>query len=413
MDMRDDAANARYFVAAVMVLSALLTLTYIDVGWSSGPATREVAATHTPTPTAPKARVNIEPADQTRKVRPDGRVVIRATGGRLTAVSVESKNGRELEGSYNADRTTWTSRWSMKPSMKYVANAVAANRDHEATSASSTFRTLTPPSTFTAFSYSSGIAPSGSTVGVGFPLILNFTAPITNKTAVERALDVDMSKPVEGAWHWTSDTEVVYRPKHYWPAHQKIRLKAHLAGVKAGKGLYGAKNYSARYKVGERVIVKGSAKTHHMTVYENGKKVNRWPVSMGQGGVWKYYTTSGVHLTMGKSNPERMISPGIEKGEPGYYDEVVYFAVRISNSGEYIHSMPSTVWAQGRQNVSHGCINSPPAKAEWFYNYTHPGDVVILKGTPRKLEWNNGWGYWQKSWKSWVAGSALNKPATP
>ncbi|MGH3447606.1 MAG: L,D-transpeptidase family protein, partial [Nocardioidaceae bacterium] len=47
-------------------------------------------------------------------------------------------------------------------------------------------------------------------------------------------------------------------------------------------------------------------------------------------------------------------------GAPGYYHELIYWAVRISNSGEYIHSMPSTVWAQGHVNVSHGCVNSPP-----------------------------------------------------
>lgn len=411
--MRDDAADVRSFVAAVMVVAALLTLTYLDLGWAGSSAAEEPTATRSAKPLAPKARISIAPMDRKREVRPDRRVVIRALGGKLTAVSVTSDSGRRLEGSYNTDRTTWTSRWSMKPATKYTAHAVAENRDHDAVNKSSTFRTLTPPSTFTAFSYAEGIAPSGSTVGVGFPLIVNFTAPISNKAAVERALDVDMSKPVEGAWHWTSDTEVVFRPKEYWPRHQKIHLKAHLAGVKAGKGLYGAKNYSVRHQVGERVIVKGSAKTHQMAVYENGKKVKRWPVSMGKGGVWKYYTTTGIHLTMGKSNPERMISPGIEKGEPGYYDELIYHAVRISSSGEFIHAMPSTVWAQGSQNVSHGCINSPPAAAEWFYNYTHPGDVVILKGTPRKLEWNNGWGYWQKSWKSWVAGSALNQSVTP
>lgn len=395
-----------------MVVAAVLTATYIDLD-SGGASAGETATKPKPKPSAPQAKVSIEPADKTRRARPDEPIVIRATDGKLASVSVLTQKGRQVAGSFDADRRTWTSKWALKPSTEYSVAAVAENRDDEATSDRSTFRTRTPRATFEAYSSAKWIAPSGSTVGVGFPLIVDFTVPIQRKAAVERALEVKTSESVEGAWRWISDTQVVFRPKEYWPAHEKIRLVGHLAGVRAAKGVYGAKNYTARYDVGDRVILKGSAKTHHVTVFENGKKVKRWPVSMGKGGLWKYNTTTGVHLTMGKSNPEQMISPGVEKGEPGYYDELIYHAVRISNSGEFIHAMPSTVWAQGRQNVSHGCVNSPPSAAEWFYNYTHPGDVVILKGTPRKLEWNNGWGYWQLSWKEWAAGSALKKSATP
>lgn len=414
MSFDNDAVHARRVVGALLVLAAVMVLVDVGHGWSRA-EDRGIAATSSasPSPTpVPAAQVSIEPADDARKVRPDKPVVIRADGGRLTSVSVTSKKGRDLSGTFNADRTTWTSTWTMSPSARYVAKATAENSDHEATTETSAFRTLKPRETFSATV--NAIAPGGSTVGVGFPLILDFSVPIKDKADVERALEVRMSRPVEGAWHWTSDTQIVFRPKEYWPAHQKIRLVAHLTGVRAAPGVFGDENVSKRWTVGEKVIVKASAKTKRAVVYENDEKIKSWPVSMGQGGVWKYHTTSGIHLTMGKSNPEQMISPGIEKGEPGYYDELVYWAVRISNSGEYIHSMPSTVWAQGRQNVSHGCINSPPQKAEWFYKYQHPGDVVIITGTPRKLEYNNGWGFWQKkSWKSWVAGSALNRSVTP
>ena len=36
---------------------------------------------------------------------------------------------------------------------------------------------------------------------------------------VERALKVDSTPAVEGAWHWVDDKKLHYRPKEYWPAH--------------------------------------------------------------------------------------------------------------------------------------------------------------------------------------------------
>jgi hypothetical protein len=103
-----------------------------------------------------------------------------------------------------------------------------------------------------------------------------------------------------------------------------------------------------------------------------------------------------------------MVSPGRDKGEPGYYDVMIGHAVRISNSGEYVHAKDN-VWAQGRANVSHGCINSRPDQAAWFYDGSLRGDPVTITGTGRELEWDNGWGFWQLPWEKWRQGSALTE----
>ncbi|MGH3320952.1 MAG: Ig-like domain-containing protein, partial [Streptosporangiaceae bacterium] len=312
-------------------------------------AVEPTAATRSATPSAAPATITITPASGAHHVRPDRTVVVRATGGRLDRVTVTSPDGRDLKGLYNSDRTMWISRWTMSPSAHYTVTAIARGHADEPSRASSTFTTKKPHSTFApSLGWPS---PDGGTVGVGFPLVLDFTEPISRKKAVERALQVKMSDPVEGAWRWVTDDQVVFRPRHYWPSGEKIHLVAHLASVRGAKGMYGAHNLSVRYTVGPRMIVNASAKTHQLKVYRNGKPINHWPVSMGRGGEYKYYTTSGTHLTMNKSNPVWMTSPGIQPGQPGYYHELIYWAVRISNSGEYIHSMPSTVWAQGHVNV--------------------------------------------------------------
>ena len=128
----------------------------------------------------------------------------------------------------------------------------------------------------------------------------------------------------------------------------------------------------------------------------NGKVIRRMPMSAGQGGVWKYYTTSGVHLAMSREPVTVMTSPGIGPGSAGYYQLTVYNTVRISNSGEYIHSAPWSVGSQGYSNVSHGCVNVSPDNAKWFIDNTLIGDPIIITGSPRPLEPTNGWGHWQE-----------------
>jgi hypothetical protein len=37
---------------------------------------------------------------------------------------------------------------------------------------------------------------------------------------------------------------------------------------------------------------------------------------------------------------------------------------------------------------------------------------VTITGTPRVLAWDNGWGYWQKSWPAWLKGSSAGPVTT-
>ncbi|MEV1174373.1 L,D-transpeptidase [Nonomuraea sp. NPDC049784] len=252
----------------------------------------------------------------------------------------------------------------------------------------------------------------GETVGTGMPIIIDFDTPIEDKAAVERALEVKAESPVEGAWRWTSDTQVIYRTRRFWAPHQQVTVTAHLAGVRAGAGLYGATDSTFAFTVGRAQTSAIDTRTHQMVVRRDGEIVQQMAISAGVATTPEYTTTSGIHLTMDKGNPVRMISPGRVKGEPGYYDMMIDHAVRISNSGEYVHAKDN-VWAQGRANVSHGCINARPDQAAWFYAGSLRGDPVTIIGTDRELEWNNGWGFWQLSWEKWRQGSALADARVP
>ncbi len=63
------------------------------------------------------------------------------------------------------------------------------------------------------------------------------------------------------------------------------------------------------------------------------------------------------------------------------YKLTVQNAVRIDNSGNFVHSAPWSVGDQGKRNVSHGCINLAPANAQWFYDNFGSGDPVVVKNS--------------------------------
>lgn len=356
-------------------------------------------------------RLSVSPGSGGDRLRPESEIAVRAKSGTIENVSVLSKGGEQVEGYLTPDRTQWRSRWSLNPGAAYTVNATALGRDGRTQSVNSSFATEKAEKTVAM----TVEAPfNKETVGVGIPIIMQFDRPVTDRAAVERALEVRSSKPVEGAWHWFGDREVVFRTKKYWPAQTKVSFRAHLSGVPAAKNVYGGKNYTVDFKIGDEHIVKAGENSHMMTVRKNGRKVRTIPVSMGMGGAEKYTTTNGNHLTMEKASPVIMDSStvGCGPGCAGYYRQTVYSAVRISDSGEYVHSAPWSVGSQGNSNVSHGCVNVSPSDASWFYDFSYRGDPFKVTGTSRELEPENGWGYWQLNWADWMKGSALKRSVT-
>ncbi|SDK51324.1 L,D-transpeptidase [Nonomuraea jiangxiensis] len=354
-------------------------------------------------PPSPPPVVQIRPALDSKHARPERGVVVRARGGTLGRVLV-SEGGQHVPGRLDGSHTVWRSDWTLKPGAEYTVTATAAAPRGPATVATGRFRTRAADRTVRVAS----TAPlPGETVGTGMPVIIDFDGPVADKAAVERALEVRSETPVEGAWRWIGDTRVVYRTRRFWAPRQQVTVTAHLAGVRVADGVYGGVDSTFAFTVGRDQTTSIDTTTHRMVVQRDGRVVQRMAISAGMATTPEYTTTSGIHLTMDKASPVRMVSPGREKGEPGFYDVMIEHAVRISDSGEYVHAKDN-VWAQGRANVSHGCINSRPDQAAWFFDNSLRGDPVTITGTSRELEWDNGWGFWQLSWRRWREGSALS-----
>ncbi|MGV9771388.1 Ig-like domain-containing protein [Streptosporangium sp. NPDC003464] len=385
-------------LAGLAVAAAAVLATSCSGGSApTAPAADGQRAAANTTPAAPV--IKISPTQGSATVRPDKKVVVTAANGSLEQVTVES-GGKPLAGAFDAGRTKWVSKAPLKPSSEYTVSARAVG----GTTASSSFTTLKPKVELAVADVTPAL--KGEKVGVGAPIIVTFNQPVSQKAAVEQALEVTSEKPSQGAWRWINDTTVIYRTAKFWQPHQKVTFTARLNGVQGGKDMYGVKDFTKSIRIGAAQIATIDTRKHKMIVKRDGKVVQTMLISAGNASTREYTTTSGVHLAMGKANPERMISPGRKKGDPGYYDLMINHAVRFSNSGEYVHAL-NNVWAQGRQNVSHGCINSRPDQARWYYNQVQRGDVITITGTDRKMEWNNGWGFWQLSFKQWAKGSAL------
>jgi lipoprotein-anchoring transpeptidase ErfK/SrfK len=373
---------------------------------ASGHGAGEAGSGHTHGPVAAPA-VQITPSAGAKGVRPSAPIRVLALSGHLVNVTVRA-GGRDVAGQMNSGATEWTSRWALTPGAAYVVQATAGNSAGKTVTAMSRFRTLQPSLTFSASLDWTLAANQGKPYGVGLPIILNFSQPVQNKAAVRKALVVTAQYPVPGAWRWITDEQIVYRADGYWPPHQTVRLHAHLAGVRVAPGVYGTKNLGYKFNIGVARISSVNVRTHHMTVRVDGQVVRSYGISAGDGSALVYTTPSGTALTMDKAQLVIMTNPNVPKGAPGWYREPVPLAVRLTNSGIYLHETPGAEWCIGVQNCSHGCIRQSPAEAQWFYNTNQTADVVHVTGTDRKMVFGDGWTFYQMPWHQWAKGSAIN-----
>jgi lipoprotein-anchoring transpeptidase ErfK/SrfK len=342
------------------------------------------------TPTISAARLSIRPADHHSNVDPGAGISISVARGTITDVTVNS-GGDPVPGTLNAGGTAWHSVWALQTDTRYRVRATAVDDAGRSVTKSSAFRTLSPSRTFSTTIFEG----YQKTYGVGMPIILNFSGPITDKRAVERSLEIQTSRPVVGAWYWDGDRTLYFRPRSYWQPHTRVRFVGHLDGVEGAPGVYGVHTLTQSFVIGRSLIAVASTVKHHVKIYLDKHLFGNWPMSSGKPGD---DTPNGTYLTMEKANPEEMIGPG--------YDIEVPWSVRFTLSGDFLHDAFWSVGEQGFTNVSHGCVNLSPANAETYYKLAVPGDPVTIAGSPRAGAWGNGWTVWFLSWQQVLEGSA-------
>ena len=333
----------------------------------------------------------------------DAPITVNASGGHLTAVQVSGSQGQPVAGVLAPGGETWSSSpGALAPLTSYTVLVVGRTSSGKAVQQQASFTTLQPTATLT-----TDIEPTSGTVGVGMPIVVKFNQPVVDKAAVQRALVVQMSTPVLGAWNWISAKEVRFRPQAYWPTGEHVTLASNLAGVNAGNGVWGVTSRAVGFTVGDAHVSTVDISAHSMSVTNNGQVVQNFKDSAGRD---KYPTMGGVHIVLAKEPDVLMDSQsvGIPRNSPDGYYEHVAEDVNITNGGEFVHAAPWSVGAQGNSNVSHGCVNLAPNDATWFFNFSQRGDIVKVVNSPRPPELgDSGTVDWNTPWDKWVAGSAL------
>lgn len=331
-------------------------------------------------------------------------VRVSAENARLMSVTLSSGAGR-IDGVITAGGARWVASERLEPGQSYTLKGVADGFDDAPVRLTSTFDT--EPLRLDQQTYAS-IAPlDGETVGVGMPVVVSFDVPVTNRARFERHMTVTSTPRQSGAWHWFSATEARWRPAKYWRPGTKVSVDIDVNGVAAGRGIYGQKDRSVSFEVGDAHVYKVDARTHEMKVYANGNLLRTLPVTTGKAG---FTTRSGTKVIMEKFASKRMNSEtvGIPAGSREAYDiDNVQWAMRITSSGEFIHAAPWSTSSQGRANVSHGCTGMSTADANWLYDMSRRGDVVVYAGTDRPMTLGNGYGDWNTTFDEYRQGSAL------
>ena len=328
------------------------------------------------------AELKITPANGSRGVDPSSHITVTATQGKVTNVTVKT-SGDPVSGTLRANGKSWQSTWTLKAAQSYTVTATGTDGSGQPVTTTSTFRTLTPAQTFSTEIYEG----SDQTYGVGMPIMLIFSQPITNRAAVERSLQLTTSKPVIGSWYWDDSEHLDFRPRDYWPANTTVSFDGHLNGVEGAPGVYGTADLTQTFDIGNSIIAVASTTTHKTQIYINGKLTYDWPISTGRPSL---PTPDGTYVSVEKNNPVRMIGGG-PPGSAGYYNELVNWAVRFTFSGDYYHSAPWSVVDQGTTNVSHGCVNLPPEDAITYYNLSIPGDPITVTASTAAGKWDDGW----------------------
>ena len=382
------------------VLAAIVVLTG-GCGDSGGGAS--AVQSNAPVVTAP-ATIDVPAADH-GPWNPAAPIVVGSADGLLQAVTVTDGAGTAVTGTFAADRHQWTSTGPLTYGATYRVDVKVVDLAQVVTDRTETVTTIDAAHK----AYANVVPAPGlvaeSGIGVGQPMVFQFTAPVSNKAEVQKHLKATVTPAQPGAWYWVDDKDVHFRAAQYWQPGTKIHIEADVFGVDLGGGVYGAENNSADYTVHDAWVAQADGSTDQLTIFHNGAQVNRMPMSLGSPG---FPSHEGPHVISEKMPTMIMdsCSYGVCAGQAGYYREQVDLDERISNDGEFVHSAPWSVGQQGASNVSHGCVNLSPDNAQWFFDHFGVGDVVEITnsgGQPLPV-WDT-YGDWEVPWDVWQAGN--------
>ncbi|MCW7945757.1 lipoprotein [Streptomyces hygroscopicus] len=406
-------------MTASALLGGVLVLTACSggnsaAGGSGNDSTSQAKADAAAAQKTSEAQIKITPADGSDNASINNAAKVSVAKGTLTNVTMTTASGTPVSGQISADKTSWAPIGQLDRATTYKVAVTAKDSKGREAHENASFTTVAP-----AHSFIGGFTPeSGSTVGVGMPVSINFDKAITNKAAVQKGITVTSSSGQEVVGHWFGANRLDFRPEQYWKEDSTVTMKLNLDGVQGASGLYGVQQKTVTFKIGRNQVSYVDAKTKQMKVTQDGRTVKTIPISAGAP---QHTTYQGQMVISEKFTQTRMNGATVgfkDSDGKGEYDiKDVPHAMRLTTSGTFIHG---NYWGDpsvfGSVNTSHGCVglqdkkgaNDPSTPAAWFYNNSIVGDVVVVSNTGDKtVSPDNGLNGWNMSWAEWKAGSAV------
>ncbi|MDX3695073.1 Ig-like domain-containing protein [Streptomyces europaeiscabiei] len=353
---------------------------------------------------ASEAVVSIAPKNGADDVATNGALKVSAAKGKLSEVTVENDKGEKIAGEIAKDGASWTPSIHLNSATEYKVHAVAKDSEGREAAEDASFTTLTPKNTFVGI-----FTPEdGSKVGVGMPFSIRFTRGITAPEDVEKAITIKTEPAVDVEGHWFGNDRIDFRPEKYWKAGTKVTVDLNLDGVEGRDGVYGEQSKKVSFTIGRSQVSVVDVKKLTMKVSRDGKVIKTIPVTTGQPGMetWNGQMVISERLRVTRMNGETV-------GYGGEYDiKDVPDAMRLTNSGTFIHGNYWGGGAFGNYNASHGCIGlrdtrggyDRGAPGAWFFDHSMVGDVVVVKNSnDRTVDPDNGYNGWNMDWDKWKA----------
>ncbi|ASR33946.1 L,D-transpeptidase [Prauserella marina] len=346
----------------------------------------------------PEAEITAEPVADAKDVPVRGPVTVTVAKGTLTEVKLTNAEGGAVAGELNEDKTVWTSSEPLGYSATYTYAAKAKGTDGKTTELTGDFHTVAPSNVVRAT-----LNPvDHAEVGVAMPISVKFAEAVSDRAAAQRALKVETSGEVEGAWAWLSDRQVDWRPKEYWPANTQVKVFANLYGVHYGGGAYGKADVTTEFTIGRNQVVKVHTPDHRMRVYRDGNEVANYPCSNGKDADPELNTPNGTVIVMSRE-PTAIF----DNERYGYTNVKKKWCCRISNHGEFIHENEDNRANIGKNNTSHGCVNLLEADAKAYFDSALIGDPVEVTGARADFPTTSDVMDWLLDWPTWQSKSAL------
>ncbi|MGW3950927.1 Ig-like domain-containing protein [Streptomyces sp. NPDC004752] len=362
-------------------------------------------------PPTPEEAIRVVPDDGGKNVRPGDRLRVRVASGRLESVRVvkhQDAQDTPVAGHISGDGMVWEpDKPTLALAAKYTVDVVSLDGHGRRAARHTEFTTQVPAERFIAY-----VTPENrSTVGTGMIVSLSFNREITDRAAVERAVRVTAKPAVEIRPHWFGKDRLDFRPERYWKPGTKVTVDLALRDVEGARGVYGLQRKTVEFTVGRSQVSLVDAAAHTMEVRREGEPPSTVPITAGAPETTTY---NGKMVVMEMYEVTRM--NGQTVGFGGEYDiPDVPHAMKLTDTGTYLHGNYWAPDAPGESNVSHGCVGlrdvqggSSRTPAGWFFDRSLIGDVVeVVNSNDKTVSPDNGLSGWNMGWKEWKAGGAV------